>query len=146
MSVCRHTVYVVDDDDAVRESLVFLLGVEGLHVQGFPRAECLLKALPPRPRGCIVADMHMPGAGGLDLLRVLNEHGVRLPVILISGQGSMATRLAAFASGAFEVIAKPFQDNAIVRTVRAALAKAAADPCGIGPPQVMFADQPSGSL
>jgi len=146
MSAGRQSVYVVDDDDAVRESLVFLLSVEGLHVEGYSRADRFLAALPPVQSGCVIVDMNMPGVNGLELLRALKERHARLPAILISGQAGMATRLAAFSRGAFDVVSKPFQDNIILRAVRAALAEAAADPCGIGPATPAFADQSCGSL
>jgi two-component system response regulator FixJ len=113
-------VYVIDDDDAVRDSLLFLLDVDGLRGRGFASAEAFLAA-PKAASGCIVTDLRMPGMEGTDLLRLLPWQGVHLPVILITGHGDLAAAARAVAAGAFDVIEKPFQDNAILGAVRAAL-------------------------
>lgn len=119
-------VYVIDDDDAVRDSLLFLLGVDGLHGQGFASAEAFLAA-PKAAFGCIVTDLRMPGMEGTDLLRLLPLQGVHLPVILITGHGDMAAAARALAAGAFDVIEKPFQAGAILGAVRAALSRGKPD-------------------
>jgi two-component system, LuxR family, response regulator FixJ len=115
------TVYVIDDDDAVRDSLLFLLDVDGLTAQGFPSAETFLAAMPEAVRGCVVTDMKMPGLDGTDLLRLLMEHGVGLPVIVITGHGDVAAAADVMAAGAFDFIEKPFHDFAILGAVRGAL-------------------------
>ena len=120
------TVYVIDDDDAVRDSLLFLLEVDGLVGQGFANAEAFLRA-PTVAGGCIVSDVRMPGMEGTDLLRLLPLRGVHLPVILITGHGDLAEAARALAAGAFDVIEKPFQDAAILGAVRAALSRNKAD-------------------
>ncbi len=121
-------VYVIDDDDAVRESLLFLLDVEGLRGKGFASADAFLAADPMPTTGCIVTDLRMPGLDGADLLRLLPERGVRLPVIVITGQGDAPAAARALAAGAFDFIEKPFQDTAILAAIRAALRNEEPDP------------------
>jgi two-component system response regulator FixJ len=122
------TVYVIDDDEAVRDSLLFLLAVDGFRGQGFAGVEAFL-ALSPKPAsGCIVTDLRMPGLDGADLLRLLPQHGIRLPVIVITGQGDASAAARALAAGAFDFIEKPFPDAAILDALRAALGLDAIDP------------------
>jgi two-component system response regulator FixJ len=116
------TVIVIDDEDSVRDSLLFLLDVVGLPAKGFASAEAFLAASPKPAAGCIVTDLWMPGLGGADLLRLLPEHGIRLPVIMITGHGDASAAARALAAGAFDFIEKPFQDVAILEAVRGALA------------------------
>jgi len=116
------TVYVVDDDDGVRDSLLFLLEVDGLPAQGFAGVEAFLAALPLGAAGCIVTDLRMPGLDGTDLLGLLPARGIFLPVIVITGHANAAAALRALAAGAFHFIEKPFQDVDILSAVRAALA------------------------
>ena len=75
------TVYVIDDDDAVRHSLLFLLEVEGFRAQGFAGVEAFLAAVPEHATGCVISDMCMPGLDGGDLLRLLPTHRKGLPII-----------------------------------------------------------------
>ncbi len=121
-------VYVIDDDDAVRDSLLFLLDVEGLRGQGFASADAFLAALPLPFSGCVVTDLKMPGLDGADLLRLLPERGIRMPVIVITGQGDAPAAARALAAGAFDFIEKPFQDTAILGAIRAALTTGEPDP------------------
>jgi two-component system response regulator FixJ len=114
-------VYVIDDDDGVRDSLLFLFGVDDLPALGFSSAEAFLAALPERPVGCIVTDMQMPGEQGANLLRILPQRAVLMPVIVMTGQGDVATALNVLKAGAFDFIEKPFQDTTILNAVRAAL-------------------------
>jgi len=116
------TVIVVDDEDAVRDSLLFLLDVEGLPARGFASAEAFLAAAPKPTSGCIITDLWMPGLDGADLLRLLPLHGIDLPVIMITGHGDSAAAARVLAAGAFDFIEKPFQHVAILEAVRAALA------------------------
>jgi two-component system response regulator FixJ len=121
-------VYVIDDDDAVRDSLLFLLDVEGLRGQGFASADAFLAAFPLPPGGCIVTDLRMPGLDGADLLRLLPERGIRKPVIVITGQGDAPAAARALAAGAFDFIEKPFQDTAILGAIRGAMTSDEPDP------------------
>jgi two-component system response regulator FixJ len=115
------TVYVIDDDRAVRDSLLFLLDVEGLKARGFASVAAFLAAVPERATGCVVSDMRMPGLDGSDLLRMLPLHRAGLPVIVITGHGDVTAAVRAMEAGAFDFIEKPFQDSAILEAVRAAL-------------------------
>ena len=96
-------VLVIDDDDGVRESLVFLFEVDNLPARGFAGIEEFLAALPLPAAECIVTDMHMPCRGGLELLRLLPGRGVTLPVIVITGQGEVETAARVLSAGAFEL-------------------------------------------
>jgi two-component system response regulator FixJ len=124
----RATVYVIDDDDAVRDSLLFLLDVEGFRGQGFAAVDAFLAVTPTPASGCIVSDLRMPVLDGSDLLRLLPERGIRLPVIVITGQGDAPAAARALAAGAFDFIEKPAQDTAILGAIRAALATGEPDP------------------
>jgi two-component system response regulator FixJ len=121
------TVYVVDDDEAVRDSLLFLLQVDGLPVRGFAGAAEFLAALPQLTAGCVVTDLRMPGLDGAELLRQLSERAPHLPVIVMTGHGDVAAAARVAAAGAFDFIEKPFQDTAILQAVRAALESGPAD-------------------
>ncbi len=122
------TVYVIDDDDAVRGSLLFLLDVEGFRGQGFARVDDFFAQVPPPSSGCIVTDLRMPVLDGSDLLRSLPDRGIRLPVIVITGHGDAQAAAQALAAGAFDFIEKPFQDTAILGAIRAALTNGEPDP------------------
>jgi two-component system response regulator FixJ len=124
-------VYVIDDDDAVRESLLFLLDVEGFRAHGFASADDFLDTAPMPTSGCIVTDLRMPGLDGPTLLRLLPERGVGLPAIVITGHGDAAAAARALAAGAFDFLEKPFQDTAILGAIRAALANGQPDPARV---------------
>jgi two-component system response regulator FixJ len=122
------TVYVVDDDDAVRDSLLFLLDVDGLPARGFSGVAEFIAALPRPAIGCVVTDMRMPGLDGLDLLRLLEEHDSLLPAIVITGHHDVESAARVLAAGAFDFIEKPFQDSAILAAIHAAMAIGQPDP------------------
>ncbi len=109
--VHRRTVFVVDDDAAVRDSLSLLLSLRGYATAVFGCAEDFLRVLSPDWRGCVVADIRMPGMSGLDLQRVLAEQQARLPVIVITGHGDIAAARQAFRHAAVDFLEKPFGDN-----------------------------------
>jgi two-component system response regulator FixJ len=115
-------IYIVDDDDAVRDSLSVLLGATGLRVRTFASAQGLLDDLPQAGSGCVITDVHMPGMGGLELLERLRARKVALPVIVISGRGGPRLAAEAAAAGAAAVIEKPFAPDALIAAIRAALA------------------------
>ena len=85
-------VYVIDDDDAVRQSLEFLLKTAGVSVRGFDSAKAFLDVLPAIKSGCIITDVRMPEITGIDLLRRLKESGLDVPVIVITGHGDISGR------------------------------------------------------
>ncbi|HMN84878.1 MAG TPA: response regulator FixJ [Bauldia sp.] len=116
-------VHVIDDDQAVRDSLSFLLATAGLTVRVFDGAGAFLDALPSVEPGCVVTDVRMPGMSGIELMPELAKRGVTLPVIVITGHGDVPLAVEAMKLGAFDFIEKPFEDDTIIASVRAALAK-----------------------
>jgi two-component system response regulator FixJ len=120
-------VHVIDDDEAVRQSLTFLLNTAGVTVKTYDSAVSFLRELPQITSGCIITDVRMPEISGLDLLRRLREMGVNLPVIVITGHGDVPLAVEAMKFGALDFLEKPFHDDAILDTVRAALNQQGAD-------------------
>jgi two-component system response regulator FixJ len=117
------TIYVIDDDDAVRESLEFLLKTAGITVRGFDSAKAFLDVLPEIKSGCVITDVRMPEITGIDLLRKMNEAQRDLPVIVITGHGDIALAVEAMKIGAVDFLEKPFDDDHLISAVRAALHK-----------------------
>ena len=114
-------VHVIDDDDAVRESLEFLLRTARLEVRTYESATAFLGILPRVEVGCIITDVRMPELSGIDLLKRLNELDVSVPVIVITGHGDVALAVEAMKFGAVDFFEKPFDDEALVAAVRSAL-------------------------
>ena len=114
-------VHVIDDDEALRDSLSFLLGTAKLDVKTYESAEAFLSALPGVNSGCIITDVRMPNMSGVDLLRRLNELQIALPVIVITGHGDVQLAVEAMKIGAADFIEKPFDDEMLLNAVRAAL-------------------------
>jgi FixJ family two-component response regulator len=100
-------IYVVDDDDAVRDSLKILLTTQGAEVEDFGSCEDFMAAYEPSPGGCLILDVHLPGMNGFDLLDRLSTSQVTIPVILISGNPSMDMRARARHMGAVALLDKP---------------------------------------
>ena len=115
------TVFIVDDDASMRESLCVLLQSVGLSCRTFTRAEDFLVAYEPAQSGCLVLDLRMPGMGGLALQDELNRRGVCLPIIFITAYGEVSTAVRALKRGAVEFLEKPFDDQTLVDRVRDAL-------------------------
>jgi two-component system, LuxR family, response regulator FixJ len=114
-------IYVVDDDDAVRDSLALLLESAGLRVEAFAgAAEALARCREQRP-ACVVTDVRMPEIDGLELQRRLTELYARLPVIVITGHGDVPLAVEAMKAGAVDFIEKPFSDDVILSSIEAAL-------------------------
>ncbi len=111
------TVFVVDDDNAVRDSLSALLRSAGLAVANFDSGEDFLNALTPEWHGCVLTDVRMPGIDGLELLRELRSMHANLPVVLITGHGDVAMAVNAMQFGAVDFIEKPFADDRILESV-----------------------------
>lgn len=115
------TVFVVDDDDAVRESLRALLEAAAFHVDDFSSAAAFLEAYkPPRP-GCLVADIRMPGMDGIELQEELARRHIELPVIVMTGHGDVPLAVRAMKAGAVDFIEKPFDDQLLLDGVDRAL-------------------------
>lgn len=115
------TVHVIDDDEAVRESLSFLLRTAKLEVRAYESATAFLNALPGVSAGCIVTDVRMPDVSGIDLLRRLRDRGIAMPVIVMTGHGDVRLAVEAMKIGAADFFEKPFDDEALLAAVRAAL-------------------------
>ena len=117
-------VYVVDDDEAVRDSLRWLLEANGFRVQAFASAEDFL-ADPARDQtGCLVLDVRMPGMSGLELHDVLRARGSSLPLVFITGHGDVQMAVASMKKGAADFLEKPFSDEQLCTLVRQCLDRA----------------------
>jgi two-component system response regulator FixJ len=115
------TVFIVDDDAAVRRGLSFLLQTAGLGVETFASAAAFLEDYQPHRRGCLLLDIRMPRMTGLELQQVLNARGWRIPTIFITGHGTVPMAIAAMKAGAFDFIEKPLRDEALLESVHRAL-------------------------
>ena len=114
---------IVDDDDAVRDSLALLLNFRGFRCRGYASAEACLKAWDPGWRGCLLLDLRMSGMDGLGLQRALAERGSRLPVVFLTGHGDIAHARAALKAGAVDFLEKPYAEDALLEAVREAVAR-----------------------
>ena len=114
-------VHVIDDDEAVRQSLEFLLNSAELAVRSYDSATAFLDVLPEVRCGCIVSDVRMPEMTGIQLLQHIQKMAVGLPAILITGHGDVPLAVEAMQMGAVDFLEKPFDDEVLVATVRAAL-------------------------
>jgi two-component system, LuxR family, response regulator FixJ len=121
MSNEEMTVYVVDDDEAVRDSLEILLDAVGHRVRTFASPRALLELAPSLGPGCAVLDVRMPEMDGLELQEELNARGVHLPVIVMTGHGDVPIAVRAMKAGALDFLEKPFADEALLHSVRLAL-------------------------
>jgi len=114
-------VAIVDDHQSLREALQGLMEEAGLEARAFASAEDFLNSGLLGQTGCLIADIRMPGMSGLELLNTLNARVCRIPTIFITAHGDAQMRLQAMRAGAVEFLAKPFDDEALLGTVRAAL-------------------------
>jgi two-component system response regulator FixJ len=116
-----NTVHVIDDDEALRDSLTFLLRTARIDLQSYPSAAAFLEALPEANLSCVITDVRMPGMSGIDLLRRLRERKISVPVIVITGHGDIPLAVEAMRMGAIDFLEKPFDDEVLIASVRAAL-------------------------
>jgi two-component system response regulator FixJ len=114
-------VHVIDDDEAIRHSLAFLLRTAGIPAQTYESATAFVQALPEIKTGCIVTDVRMPGMSGIELLQRIRELKLAIPVIVITGHGDIALAVEAMKGGAADFIEKPFDDGLLLDAIRAAL-------------------------
>ena len=114
-------VHVIDDDEAIRQSLAFLLQAAKLEVKTYSTAMAFLDALPDAASGCVITDVRMPGMSGVDLLRRLKELKISVPVIVITGHGDVALAVEAMKAGAVDFLEKPFDDDVLLASVQSAL-------------------------
>jgi FixJ family two-component response regulator len=115
------TVYVIDDDESIRELLGWLMKRNAIRAEAYPNARSFLKAYLPGSPGCLILDLYMPGMSGLDLQQYLKEAGIEMPVIFLSGRADVPKAVAAVKSGAIDFIEKPFDYRQIVELVRECL-------------------------
>jgi two-component system response regulator FixJ len=115
------SVYVVDDDPSIRRSLKFLLESVNLKVCTYETAEQFLREFPVNAVGCVVADVRMPGIGGLELQQRLVANNFTIPVVVVTGHADVPMAVRAFKAGVREFVEKPFNDQAILETIRSAV-------------------------
>lgn len=116
-------VHVIDDDEAARDSLAFLLSTVDIAVQTYESAVAFLNALPGIKGGCVITDVRMPEMSGVDLLRRLREMQLGMPVIVITGHGDVPLAVEAMRLGATDFLEKPYEDEILLASVRAALSR-----------------------
>ncbi|MDP2833510.1 MAG: response regulator [Pseudomonadota bacterium] len=114
---------IVDDDDAVRDSLALLLNFRGFRCRSYASAEDCLAAWSPDWRGCLLLDLRMGGMDGLTLQQALAERGSHLPVVFLTGHGDIAHARAALKAGAVDFLEKPYTEGALLEAVREAVAR-----------------------
>jgi two-component system response regulator FixJ len=114
-------VFVVDDDAAVRQGLRFMLRAAGYSVEAFQSARSFLEDYDPRRGGCLLVDVQMPQMTGLELQQQLNVRGWRIPVMFITGHGTISLAIAAMKAGAFDFIEKPLREDALLQSIERAL-------------------------
>jgi len=114
-------VHVIDDDQAVRESLGFLLETAGFEVKTYDSGVRFLEAFSGDLDGCVVTDVRMPGISGIELAGRLRDLGSRLPIIVMTGHGDVPLAVEAMKAGVHDFIEKPFDDEAMIRSIESAL-------------------------
>lgn len=119
----HRTVFIIDDDAAVRDSLALLLSLRGHATAVFGSAEAFLGVAQPGWQGCVVADIRMPGMSGLDLQHTMARQGITLPVIIITAHGDIAAARAAFKAAAVDFFEKPFDDELLLQAIDRALGR-----------------------
>jgi two-component system response regulator FixJ len=117
----KTVIHVIDDDAAMRDSLVFLLDVNGFQPEAFESSAAFLSRAASNAPACIVSDIRMPGMNGIELVRKLKSDGIASPVILITGHGDVALAVEAMKAGAIDFIEKPFDDAVLLGAIRSAL-------------------------
>lgn len=121
MTTGNQSVFIVDDDASVRDSLGLLLGLKGYRTQAFACADDFLRIYQPSSAGCLLLDIRMPGMSGLDLQAKLHEQKIALPIIVITAHGDVPTVRTALKGGAVDFLEKPVDPDALLAAVRAAL-------------------------
>ncbi|WP_456717118.1 response regulator FixJ [Bradyrhizobium sp. USDA 4353] len=117
-------VYVIDDDDAMRDSLNFLLDSSGFDVTLFENAQVFLDRLPALGFGCIVSDVRMPGIDGIELLKRMKANGSSFPILVMTGHGDVPLAVEAMKLGAIDFLEKPFEDERLVAMIETAIQQA----------------------
>ncbi|MBB4305297.1 FixJ family two-component response regulator [Rhodobium orientis] len=115
------TIFIVDDDPAVRDALGVVFEMEGFRVLTFATGDAFIDVVHREDPGCVLLDVHMPGRSGIDILSELNAEHYPAPIFIISGQGDIPMAVNAVKQGAFDFIEKPFDADTVVGRVRDAL-------------------------
>lgn len=123
MTDSKPTVFLIDDDPAIRASLALALKTAGFTVESYPDAQAFLAVYSPAQPGCLVLDVHMPGLSGLELQALLAERGIQVPIIFISGHSDARVAEKALAAGALDFLEKPFRRTVLIERVKLAIAQ-----------------------
>lgn len=123
MSDILQTIFIVDDDEDVRDSLVELFGSLGLQAKSYESATGFLDAYNSEESGCLLTDVRMPGMSGIELQQKLNENEVIIPVVIMTGHGDVQMAVQAMKDGAYEFLQKPFRDQELIDCISKALAQ-----------------------
>lgn len=119
----KATVFIIDDNPAVRDAIRWLVEQVGLQAKTYASAQAFLSNFQPGLRGCLVLDVRMPGMSGIELQEKLFREDVQLPVIIVTGHGDVPLTVRAMKAGACEVLQKPFNDQTLLDAIQAALDK-----------------------
>lgn len=117
----QSTVFVVDDDAAVRDSLELLFDSTGMAVESFASASRFIEYYDPARPGCLVLDIRMPDMDGMELQQALNDRQISLPIIFITGHGEVSLSVKALKEGAYDFIEKPFEDEVLLESIQEAM-------------------------
>src|SRR6266513_2274231 len=120
----KRKVYVIDDDEAMRDSLNFLLDSADFHVTLFETALTFLDTLPGLDFGCVVSDVRMPGLDGIELLKRMNAARSTFPIVIMTGHGDVPLAVEAMKLGAVDFLEKPFEDDRLIGMIEIALKQA----------------------
>ena len=121
MNMTKATVFIVDDDSAIRDSLSLMIEQENIAVQVFDSAETFLAAYQPERRGCAIVDIRMSGMDGIELNKALLERNILLPIIFLTGHGDIPMSVQAIKAGAVDFLTKPVTREKLLTSVRAAI-------------------------
>ena len=122
-SANKPRILIVDDDDAVRDSLVIRLEAEGLEAEPYESCELFLEQAGANADGCLILDVHLPGMSGIELIERGKELGLSLPIIMVTGQGQPELQSRGLAAGAYAYLEKPVEDEVLLDTVQKAMAQ-----------------------
>jgi len=121
MNSYKPTVFLVDDDNAVRDALELLLDSAGFKTMSYPSAAAFLEKFDRNCRGCLVLDIRMPGMSGMELQTALVEKSIHIPIIFLTGHGNVTMSAKAFRTGAIDFLEKPFDENVLLERIQEAM-------------------------
>lgn len=127
LQVNDQQIFLIDEDEIVRDSMKILLESHGNHVQDFRSTAVFMENIEDVRGGCLVVSCNRAIAGGVDLVETLHRRGINLPAIFVVGGGNATTRALAQAAGAFAYLERPIEEAALIRSVRSALSRSASE-------------------